>query len=73
MRTITARSVIVAMNFIGPSHFGHFSASTSHTRCSSVAQSIRDALRVFRGVLGAAATPRSAIAASASQIPASCA
>jgi hypothetical protein len=30
------------MNFIGPSHRGHFSASTSHTRCSSVAQSIRE-------------------------------
>ncbi|MFO0604689.1 MAG: S8 family serine peptidase [Polyangiales bacterium] len=41
MRTVTARSWIVAMNFIAPSQRGHFSASTPHTRCSNVAQSMR--------------------------------
>jgi hypothetical protein len=39
MRSITARSLITTMNFMRPPHPSHFSASTPHTRCSSVAWS----------------------------------
>jgi len=35
------RSVTAAIIFIRPSHAGHFSASTPHTRHSSRAQSMR--------------------------------
>ena len=70
MRTITARSVIVAMNFIGPSHLGHFSASMLHTRCSSVAQSIRDARSTFFSGFAAPLTSTTPRASTASQTPA---
>ena len=37
-----ARSVIAAIIFIRPSHAGHFSASTPHTRQSRRAHSMRE-------------------------------
>jgi hypothetical protein len=58
------------MNLIGPSHRGHFRASTSHTRCSNVAHSIREG-RAIACVRVASDTSAGRPPSPSSQIPAS--
>lgn len=69
MFTITARSVIVATNFIAPSHRGHCSASKPHTRRRSVAQAILDARTLLVTGSAAPVTPVAPVASTASWIP----
>jgi len=66
--------VIVAMNFIAPSQRRHLRASTPHTRCSSVAWSIRVGGRAFfvpstpfppSGGANTSTSPRRAVAGAA--------